>query len=246
MSSLSHDDHGLSIDFRMSAAYIHRRHATSGHDMKAIDIGLIQARRTKLADAITAHRNEITTLEAKLAELEIAERVFAELSLETIETITAVDDISAGMNVVHADESSHRGDAEGLTDARLHRSGSKGNKPAGLPSIPDMILEAVRHAQGLGASGLEPAGLTSYIRGRYWPNVPTNVVGPTAWRMWKRRELGKDDGVYSLPSPDAAPQQNDMPPSEESSPSSAVRLRSEDLLSSVSAVALTSNESAYP
>jgi len=65
--------------------------------MKAIDIGQIQARRARLMQEITQHREEIsnhqrgianheqaiTLLEVKLADLDVAERVFAELEGET-------------------------------------------------------------------------------------------------------------------------------------------------------------------
>jgi hypothetical protein len=63
-----------------------------------------------------------------------------------------------------------------------------------------MILEALRHGHSLGASGLDPAGLLSYIRGRYWPNAPTQAVGPIAWRMWKKDgTLEKHGSLYAIP-----------------------------------------------
>jgi Fe-S-cluster formation regulator IscX/YfhJ len=211
--------------------------------MKAIDIGLIQARRTKLTTEIESHRVAITTLEAKLSELEIAERVFAELSLENDDvapTDRASFEIAVNIEAVaiaeHSDEQ-RRIDPQTVRVTKLHRSGSKGKKPEGLPSIPDMILEAIRHAYSLGATGLDPAGLNSYVRGRYWPTVPGNIVGPTAWRMWKRGELMKDGPIYSLPT---EPEQRNGEPKTAISSSAPPRiLGTSDLLSSVSGVALT-------
>jgi hypothetical protein len=64
-------------------------------------------------------------------------------------------------------------------------------KPNGIPTVPEMIIEAIKDANNSGNPGLGPRGLKSYIRGRYWPGMPDRVPGPIAWRMWKRGELGK-------------------------------------------------------
>jgi hypothetical protein len=204
--------------------------------MKAIDIGLIQARRAKLTSNIESHRSEIATLEAKLSELEIAERVFAELSLESDETVTVTGAVTS-VTDAHGSNEQKRPDSDDIV--QLHRSGSKGNKPEGLPSIPDMILEAIRHTHGLGAPGLDPAGLTSFIRGRHWPSVLANVVGPTAWRMWKRGELAKDGSVYSLPNPG---EHRGADENQEISQPFLRRTLNSDLLSGVSAVALSTSD----
>jgi hypothetical protein len=204
--------------------------------MKAIDIGLIQARRAKLSVEMESYRAAISTLEAKLAELEIAERVFAELSLESDETVT-IAGVSTNVTDPHRSNEQERPIADEIV--QLHRSGSKGNKPEGLPSIPDMILEAIRHTHGLGAPGLNPAGLISFIRGRYWPNAPANVVGPTAWRMWKRGELAKDGAIYSLPNPG---EHRDVDTDQAGFQPTLRRTLNSDLLSGVSAVALSTSE----
>jgi hypothetical protein len=116
--------------------------------MRAIDIGLIQARRTRLATDIASHRQEIAALEAKLSELEIAEKVFAELALESADDTPhppaptlppTLDEFMEGANLR---EKEYRA------------------KPPGIPTVPEMIFEALRHAHGLGAQGLEPAGAT--------------------------------------------------------------------------------------
>lgn len=157
-----------------------------GKDMKAIDIGLIQARRAKLISEIERYREGIATLEAKLSELEIAERIFAELSLEGAPATIVVSESHMSLEI----------DENKRTESEV--SGDLEAKPKGLPPMTEMITEALKHARELGASGLEPAGMVSYIRGRYWPNAPTQAVGPIAWRMWKRGELEKRDSIYTL------------------------------------------------
>ena len=84
------------------------------------------------------------------------------------------------------------------------RETSRGVKPAGLPTVPDMIREALRHYYGLGATAVAPAAISSYVRGRYWPNLPKNVVGPTAWRMSQEGNLEKNPSGYA-PLPEDRP-----------------------------------------
>jgi hypothetical protein len=161
--------------------------------MRPIDIGIIQARRARLNEevsqlrkAILDHQSAIASLETKLADLEIAERVFAELSLEGEGTLV----VSSAMMTMEINQEK-RGENE--------ESGHPEMKPEGLPAMTTMITEALKHANELGAIGLDPAGMVSYIRGRYWPNAPTQAVGPIAWRMWKREELEKHGSIYTLP-----------------------------------------------
>jgi hypothetical protein len=156
--------------------------------MKAIDLGLIQARRAKLDEQINAQREILATLEAKRSELEIAERVFAELALETTDN----DSTQA---------TPRRSEQDGTRLWNRYQESIKElAKPAGLPTVPEMIIEALRHAHGLGAPGLEPAGIVSFIRGRYWPNAPSQSITPTVWRMWsKDKKLEKHDALYALP-----------------------------------------------
>jgi hypothetical protein len=118
-------------------------------------------------------------LETKLAELEVAERAFAELSLETDESNESIRE----PRIEHNNESQH----------------DRAPKPEGLPLIPEMIIEALRHAHGLGAFGLKPAGITSFIKGRWWPSVTNAQISPIAWRMMKRGELEQHDSLYALP-----------------------------------------------
>jgi hypothetical protein len=115
--------------------------------MRAIDIGAIQARRASLINQIDRHRREISirqqeignheqaiiSLESRLADLDIAERVFAEIEGETSEVETApvlqtrpVND-AASPELVEA-ESANRG-AQGkdllVSDAETDREAAQ-------------------------------------------------------------------------------------------------------------------------
>jgi hypothetical protein len=137
--------------------------------VKPIDIGLIQARRKKIAADIEAHQRALAALEVENNELEIAERVFSKLVL--------------------GDNSRSKGDA----------ASSELGKPAGLPPVSEMIKEALAHAVTLRAKGLKPSGMLSYIRGKWWPAAESKDVGPIAWRMSQNGQLEKSkDGVYAL------------------------------------------------
>src|SRR6266446_2142473 len=154
--------------------------------MKAIDIGMVQARRAKLDADIARLREEIAELEAKRSELDIAERIFAELSLEG-------DELNREPVVGDIAPEEQTDTPEAPMNGEDHS-----RKPEGIPTVPDMIIEAIRHANSMGARGLDPKGLKAYIRGRYWPGMPDPVPGPIAWRMWKRGNLNKRGAIYSL------------------------------------------------
>jgi len=150
--------------------------------MKPIDIGLIQARRKKIEQEIAeenqhwelvirTHSRRLEQLKIESQELDIAERVFTKLTNEV--------------------SGASSGDRPTLIE--------DGGKPAGTPPMPEMIKEALAHAKGLGTVSLKPAGILSYIQGKWWAAADINNVAPIAWRMWQRDDLVKyDDGTYAL------------------------------------------------
>jgi hypothetical protein len=151
--------------------------------VKPIDIGLIQARRKKIEAEAKAekerHEKALAALEAEWKELDIAERVFSRLSLE------------GGKN--------QRLVANGLLIGGETNVDGGGGKPEGLPPVSEMIKEALAYAVSLNAKGLKPAGLLSYIRGKWWPEAQSRDVGPVAWRMWQNEQLERfDSGEYTL------------------------------------------------
>jgi hypothetical protein len=72
-------------------------------------------------------------------------------------------------------------------------------KPEGIPTMPEMIKEALKDARSRGLKGLEPKEITSFIAAKWWPTVTINSVGPIAWRMYDREQLAKRQSKYSLP-----------------------------------------------
>jgi len=138
---------------------------------RSIDIGLIQARRRKIAEALeqerVRHEKVVAGLQTELEELTIAERVFVKLSSE--------------------------GNAASQQETPV-------GKPEGLPAVSEMIKEALSHHLKLGSPGLAPAGMLSYIRGKWWPEATSNDVGPVAWRMEQNGSLERlETGEYALP-----------------------------------------------
>lgn len=143
--------------------------------VKPIELGLIQARRKKIAADIEAHQRALAELEIENKELEIAERVFSKLVL-------------GGIN------SHGKSDTSAAADV---------GKPEGLPPVSEMIKEALAHAVAIQAKGLKPAAILSYIRGKWWPGAQSKDVGPIAWRMWQDDKLEKfKDGDYALLKPE--------------------------------------------
>jgi hypothetical protein len=71
-------------------------------------------------------------------------------------------------------------------------------KPHGVPTVPQMIYDALRHAAALGDNGLEPAAMLDFVRKKYWPTAVSSDIGSTAWRLWKAGKLRKSGSIYSL------------------------------------------------
>jgi hypothetical protein len=142
----------------------------------------LQAIRAKKNDLLsTAAKYEAMAEKARkqAADFEAAERVWLQFSPEA-----------------------DNGVVRGPTTEEVRPITSMRTKPAGLPPVPDMIIEALTNATAAGAPGLTPSGLLSYVRGKYWPEAQTNDVGTTAWRMWKDGRLtkpGPDTSLYGLP-----------------------------------------------
>lgn len=146
---------------------------------------------------------EIAQLEATIAELrslvsdyEITERVLGSLSDgEEDDEIQAEIELEAKSGAI-----SFTG-IEAQLEVR--------KKPDGIPTVPKMVYEALRHAALRGETGLEPAAMLEFVRKKYWPTARSDDVGSTAWRLWKAGKLKKSPtgSLYSLlnePKKDAA------------------------------------------
>jgi hypothetical protein len=134
-------------------------------------------------DAIDVHVKALEPLEKTARDLEIAERVLASLS-------------DAG----NADS-----DRAAQTRESTAKTEDDDGKPAGIPTVPEMIIEALQVARSNGSKGLEPKEIVAYIAKRWWPNVPQNSIGPIAWRMAERdkeKRVLKRGTRYFLPKED--------------------------------------------
>jgi hypothetical protein len=136
---------------------------------------MIQDKRRAISLQIVQQREVLNALEAQERDLETAERVLTSLEAELEDVLTVVD----------------------TTDATVITPQT--GKPEGIPTMPEMILEALRDARAKGLKGLEPKEITSFIAEKWWPTVTINSVGPIAWRMYDREQLAKRQSKYSLP-----------------------------------------------
>lgn len=139
---------------------------------KVSKIQMILAKRVTVEAEINRYREAIAVLEEQIKEFEIAERV-----LQSLESNESAVPRSPAHPVV----------------------GEGTQKPDGIPTMPEMILDALRESK---PRGLEPRDMVLFIEKKYWPNVPSNAVGPIAWRMHDRGELRKRESKYFLPKDD--------------------------------------------
>jgi hypothetical protein len=130
-------------------------------------LDLIRKRRADIQEVIADLGARIDRLREELAELEVAERVMSRLG------------------------------SEERSDEQTEDESATINKPSGIPTMPEMILEALRSDTAI--FGLEPKALVKFIADKWWPDVRPELVGPIAWRMWKRGDLVKEGTHYCLP-----------------------------------------------
>jgi hypothetical protein len=149
---------------------------------KLSKLRLIQLRRRAVEDDIARQQEVLSALKSKLSDLEIAERVLTSLGGEDAEEAVA-------------EENQNRSALVASIVAAMPRPAEK---PSGIPTMPVMILEALRDARTKGRLGLEPREMAQYIAGKYWPGMPLHIVGPTAWRMHKDGRLGKRESKYFI------------------------------------------------
>jgi len=140
---------------------------------------------------------EIAKLEITIAELrslvgdyEITERVLGSLSDGDDDDIQEEIDIEAKTGALIGPFMGPSLTSEEEVERR---------KPHGVPTVPQLIYEALRQAAMLGENGLEPAAMLEFVRKKYWPTAVSSDIGSTAWRLWKVGKLRKSGSIYSLP-----------------------------------------------
>jgi len=148
---------------------------------KTPKIRLIKDKRREIAQEMERHRQALADLEKQASELEIAERVLISLGADD----EVEGDIDGGIAIL-----------KNVPLAPIIRTKMK---PENAPTIPQMILTALKDARAKGKRGLEPKEIAEFIAATWWPDVPQVAVGPIAWRMYKRHDLQKRESRYFLP-----------------------------------------------
>ena len=136
---------------------------------------VVQYKRRAISQKIAEQHEILHALEAQERDLEVAERVLTALEAEEAETEVAPEPDEVAVVAEPA------------------------GKPEGIPTMPEMIVEALKDAKAKGQRGLEPKQMADFIAAKYWPTVTINAVGPIAWRMYSKERLAKRQSRYFLP-----------------------------------------------
>jgi hypothetical protein len=149
---------------------------------------LVQYKRRVVAGKIAQKREELAALENQERDLEITERVLIELEEPEQDAADMLAQTARELaaNMPPAPEYVPANDAVA-------------GKPEGIPTMPEMIFEALRDAKNRGLKGLEPKDIAAYIAAKWWPGVKINNVGPIAWRLYSKDKLAKRNSKYRLP-----------------------------------------------
>lgn len=141
-------------------------------------LDMIVKRRNEIAAAISDYTTKIDDLRKELPDLDVAERVLKRLSPSADEGPITTVFMTLG--------------------AQLAEKDANKIKPADIPTMPEMIIEAIKNIDH-GHVGLMPADVVKYIAHTYWSGVRPELVGPIMWRMAKEGRLSKVGSRYSLP-----------------------------------------------
>jgi len=139
---------------------------------------IVQYKRRAISQKIAQQREVLAALEAQERDLEVTERVLASLDAEEAEPEAGAPEPEREVTPVAAEPT---------------------GKPEGIPTMPDMIIEALKDAKAKGQRGLEPKQMADFIAAKWWPGVTINAVGPIAWRMYSKERLSKRQSRYFLP-----------------------------------------------
>ncbi|MEN3150903.1 hypothetical protein ABCW43_26710 [Neorhizobium sp. IRAMC:178] len=142
---------------------------------------LITIREAELKAKLARLQESIAAIEQELSELEIAKGVLARLSIKKPAAVVAT----------------------ALTSAAPRSGAAKisQKKPEGLPSIKNLVLEALMDARQRGAAGMAPKDIREFVSTRYSYEMGSsaNTVPSRMWRDEKLIDKNTETGLFSLP-----------------------------------------------
>ncbi|MDR3467321.1 MAG: hypothetical protein P4M07_15425 [Xanthobacteraceae bacterium] len=158
-------------------------------------LALIAKRKAEMKASRAKERAERERLDAEAAalakeeeEIAIAEKVFARLAL------TASGSMTASAELVKSIPSA--ADLPRRSSAAPRKIPAQGGtaRPAGIPTVPQMVTELLLDAEKRGLRGLRPSEIMVGINDRWWPGVSVNMIMPTVYRCIARDYWFEKDG----------------------------------------------------
>ena len=153
------------------------------------NLSVIRTKKQELLNSAVRYETLAAEARAEAAEYEAAERVWLKHFGTNGDVHHSADDIVKTLNEMSDVERVSSGIGNAVEIRR---------KPAGVPPVPQMILEALQLAEVQGKRGLIPHEMVDFVRRKYWPEAGSPDIGSTAWRMWKDGRLAKPDENSSL------------------------------------------------
>jgi hypothetical protein len=139
-------------------------------------IAPIRARRSVIQRELARLEDELVRLREEDVRLATAEAVFEEYGVNLAPQTTK-----------------RRAGGKKKKEARI--------KPEGIPTMPEMIVGALRDAFDRGKPWLQAHEIRDFISQRWWKEVDLNAVGPIVWRMAtkdKTKIVVRTDAGYAL------------------------------------------------
>ncbi|MEP5781121.1 MAG: hypothetical protein ABJL18_11240 [Hyphomicrobiales bacterium] len=142
---------------------------------------LIKNRRDTLEGELARLNARISNINAELNELDVAESVLARLSGKK----TQPNKLS--------------GDPK--PNSQKSKYTERHSKPEGLPTIRELVLEALMDARQRGLQGLAPREIKKYVIEQYNYNMgaSANTIPSRMWHLTKELNKDLETGLFSIP-----------------------------------------------
>lgn len=141
----------------------------------------ISERRRFIESRAAALQQELDSLAAERAELDVAERVLKRFS----------EPPTMGGNTAKTPVSTPAAHIPGSAADDEHLEG---------PTLPQMVFMILNEAKAEGRKGADGAEIVRIVRERWKPNFTSENIRPTLWRMAKKEgRLRKRGKIYMLP-----------------------------------------------
>lgn len=154
---------------------------------KTVSLNQIDERRREVLAEMNVLQARLAELQEESKKLEIAQEVFANLSIEAN---------SERPNGHAPSQEKDAAEAKSAVETDVRRGAPR---PEGIPTIYEMTVSVLQDAKKEGASHLTASQIADRIENKFWPGMEPRAVRPSFHRFAEKGRLKKKGVFFSLP-----------------------------------------------